>query len=315
MDKDKKLGVYLCGGCGLAEALDTNKLATLATREGKAGLVRTHAALCSPEGVAQIRADLDGGAANTVVVAACSGRMKTEAFAGFAAERVNLREHVAWCHPPGHEDTHMLAEDYLRMGMVRARKSEVPTPLAEQISRVILVVGGGITGVTAALEAAAAGHDVVLVEQQAPFTPSNEAVLYHPRIRCLTGARILGTSGQPGMFDVTVAAPSGEIAVRAGAIIVATGWKPYDATRLAHLGYGTFPGVVTSHEFERLAAEGQFPASVLFLQCAGSRDPAHLPYCSSVCCVTTLKQIVSLRARRPQARAYVVYKDLRAPGH
>ena len=94
------------------------------------------------------------------MVAACSPRIKTEAFNfdhGSVVERVNLREHVAWCHKPKDEDTQMLAEDYLRMGIARALKTEPLQPLADEISRTVLVVGGGITGITAALEAAAAG--------------------------------------------------------------------------------------------------------------------------------------------------------------
>ncbi len=81
-------------------------------------------------------------------------------------ERVNLREHVAWCHKPQDEDTQMLAEDYLRMGVARALKTEPPKPLADEISKAVLVVGGGVTGITAALEAAEAGYDVFLVEKE-----------------------------------------------------------------------------------------------------------------------------------------------------
>src|SRR5512133_505525 len=122
---DKKLGVYICGGCGIGDCLDVDKLAKVAAQEGKAAVVRTHAAWCAPEGVSAIRADLAEGAVESAVVAACSPRMKTDAFQ-FPAERVNLREHVAWCHAPKDEDTQMLAEDYLRMGIARARKSDPP---------------------------------------------------------------------------------------------------------------------------------------------------------------------------------------------
>jgi quinone-modifying oxidoreductase subunit QmoB len=80
-------------------------------------------------------------------------------------ERVNLREHVIWCQPPNHEDTQMMAEDYLRMGIVKAQKSEPLEPVTGDVSRRILVVGGGVTGMTAALEAANAGYEVVLVEK------------------------------------------------------------------------------------------------------------------------------------------------------
>ena len=135
-------------------------------------------------------------------------------------------------------------------------------------------------------------------------------------------AKVIRIDGQPGMFDVTLSTEAGEHKVRAGAIVVATGWKPYDASLLVHLGYGASPDVITNLEFERMAAAGKIvrpsngnrAASILFVQCAGSRDPDHLPYCSSVCCMETLKQITYIREQDPEAQVYVVYKDMRTPG-
>jgi len=347
---DKKLGVYICGGCGIGDAVNTEKLAKVATKEYKAPLCRVHPWLCGSEGTETIRKDLAEGAANTVVVAACSPRVKTDAFPPDMApifERVNLREHVAWSHKPKDEDTEMLAEDYLRMGIVKAQKSEPLEPVSEAVSKKLLVVGGGITGITAALEAAEAGYEVALVEKQpqlggfaatlkrrfpveAPFTEPSvdgfrekiEAAGYHPRIQVFTSARIARTEGQPGMFDVAIETPSGASTIRAGAIVLATGWKPYDASKLAHLGYGLSADVITSVELERMAAagkiarpsDGKLVNSVLFVQCAGSRDKDHLPYCSSVCCVATLKQAGYIREQSQDALVYIVYKDMRTPG-
>ena len=103
---------------------------------------------------------------------------------------------------------------------------------------------------------------------------------------------------------------------------MATGWKPYDPTRLAHLGYGLSPDVVTNVDVERMAAQGSITRpsdgrpveSVLFVQCAGSRDKDHLPYCSSVCCMASLKHAVYIREQNPDAQVYIVYKDMRTPG-
>ena len=122
------------------------------------------------EGCGLIRQDLAAGAVETVVVAACSPRFKAEAFNfnhGSVLERVNLREHVAWCHKPKDEDTQMLAEDYLRMGIAQgAQDRTAPSRWPTRFRKTLLVVGGGITGITAALEAAAAGYAVVLVEKE-----------------------------------------------------------------------------------------------------------------------------------------------------
>jgi quinone-modifying oxidoreductase subunit QmoB len=346
----KKLGVYICGGCTIGDAIDTTQLAKVARGELKAPVCQVHPFLCGPEGRELIRKDVETEGVDTVVIAACSPRAKTDAFAfdsRIVLERVNLREHVAWCQEQGNEDTQMLAEDYLRMGVVKAQKSEPPEQLAETVSKTLLVVGGGITGVTAALEAAAAGYDVVLVEKEAalggfvgplksrfpseaPYTlPAVDGVArriqeatYHPKIQVLTSAKIVKTEGQPGMFDVTVEREGVVSTVRAGAIVLATGWKPYDASRLAHLGYGR-PNVVTNVELEHMAARGRItrpsdgkpPRSVLFVQCAGSRDPNHLPYCSAVCCTATLKHAAYIREQDPEAKVFIVYKDMRTPGH
>jgi quinone-modifying oxidoreductase subunit QmoB len=349
----KRLGVYICTGCSIGEAVDAGKLEKVATKEYKVPVCKAHPFLCGPEGLQIIRQDLPAAAGDNgvdgVVIAACSPRVKTDAFAfdpSLVVERVNLREHVAWCQKARDEDTQMLAEDYLRMGIVRAQKTEPPEPLAESVSKKILVVGGGITGLTAALEAAAAGYEVVLVEKEArlggfvstlkkrfpsgpPYTaPAGDGVaekvksaLYNPKIQVLTSAKILKTEGQPGMFDVTVQTPAGDTAVRVGAIVLATGWKPYDASRLGHLGYGLSPNVITNVELERMAAQGRIvrpsdrklAEDILFIQCAGSRDKDALPYCSSVCCMATLKHVDYIHEGNPKARIYVVYKDMRTP--
>jgi len=344
------LGVYLCSGCGIADAIDLEALARSAS--SKAASVRIHPYLCGPEGRALIRQDLGEGngpgRVQRVVIAACSPRFKIDAFqfGQVPVERVNLREHVAWCQRPKDEETQAMAQDYLAMGIAKVMKMAAPSPLAEPVSKKLLVVGGGLAGLTAALEAADAGYEVVLVEKQEhlggylarvkkrlPLRPPYEQLaegglkdkveraLYHPRIKVLTSARIRRIAGQPGQFDAEIETPEGVVAERIGAIILATGWKPYDAARLSHLGYGASPNVVTSVELEQMAANGGVhcpasgrpPQDVVFIQCAGSRDPQHLPYCSAVCCLTTLKQIHYIRESAPGARVYVIYKDIRTP--
>jgi quinone-modifying oxidoreductase subunit QmoB len=239
------------------------------------------------------------------------------------------------------------------MGLVKAGKMEALEPLPEDpISRTVLVVGGGIAGLSAALNAAAAGYDVVLVEKQprlggfmkglkqafptrAPYTEASadgltgklEAVVANPRIKVCCSTRIVKTEGQPGMFEVTIEGAPGDSGApatsveRVGAIVMATGWQPYDATKLGALGYG-LPNVITNVELEQMAARGPIarpsdgkPAKrVLFLQCAGSRQPEHLAYCSSVCCMTTLKQTEYLRQQDPEAEVFVLYRDIVTPG-
>lgn len=104
---------------------------------------------------------------------------------------------------------------------------------------------------------------------------------------------------------------------------MAAGWRPYDPNKLdAKLGFGTSPNVITNTWFEENYKEGKITRpsdgqdvnNVAFLQCAGQRDPKHLPYCSSVCCTTALKQALQIKAQNPDANIYVVYKEMRTPG-
>jgi quinone-modifying oxidoreductase subunit QmoA len=113
-----------------------------------------------------------------------------------------------------------------------------------------------------------------------------------------------------------------------GAVVWATGWQPYDAGKIDNLGFGQYPNIINNMMMERLAApngptKGQItrpsdskePASVAFVQCAGSRDENHLPYCSYICCMASLKQATYVRALYPDAEIYIFYIDLRAPGY
>ncbi len=115
--------------------------------------------------------------------------------------------------------------------------------------------------------------------------------------------------------------------VEAAAVVAASGWAPYDAAKIDNLGFGRFPNVVTNVIMERLAApggptageilrpsDGKAPAAVAFVQCAGSRDENHLPYCSTVCCSASLKQATYVRALYPEAKISMFYIDIRTPG-
>lgn len=293
------------------------------------------------------------------------------------------------------------------------------------VHRAIVVIGGGIAGVTAALEAAEAGYDVTIVEKN-PYLGGRVAQLHkyfpklcppycgleinfrrikdNPRIRFHTMAEVERISGGPANFDVAVrlhpryvndrctacnacvavcpadrpnafnlglgktraiylphemafpmkyaiddsackltecakcvevceygaidlAMQPRTLTLKVGAVIVATGWKPYDASRIDNLGFGRYPDVITNVMMERLAApngptkgrilrpsNGQEVQTAAFVQCAGSRDTTHLGYCSGICCLASLKEATYLRARNPEARAHIFYIDLRTPG-
>ncbi len=345
-----KLGVFICTGCGIAEALKVDALEGVAKELGAAACV-THPYLCGAEGVALLHATLAEKEANAALLVACSPRAKVEELRldpeRFAVERVSLREMAVWSHEPGHEDTQMLAEDLLRMGYARLAKESLPQRLAEPIERTVLVVGGGVAGLRAASIAADLGHPVVVVENSErlggwladikdlvpeappydrlhanPVAGLIESLRSNPAVQIHTGASVEGIAGQPGQFKVKLSTGGGEHAFTAGAIVQATGSRPYDASRLAHLGFGASPDVITSRQLDEMLSRGQLrrpsdgkaPSRVAFVQCAGSRDPEHLPYCSADCCATTLRQVATIHATHPGLETAVIYRDLRAPG-
>ncbi|MBI4710080.1 MAG: hydrogenase iron-sulfur subunit, partial [Nitrospirae bacterium] len=233
------------------------------------------------------------------------------------------------------------------MGVIKLQKSDLPEPsILQDLSKTILVIGGGSAGLSAAFEAANAGYQVVLVEKEAelggwaaklyketprrqPFDKLEEPMIFdrikevasHANIKVYKSSSIEKIDGQPGLLDVTIRTNGTSETMRVGAVIMAAGWKPYDASKLTHLGYGN-PNVITNVQMEEIAKKGKITRpsdgkeakKVAFIQCAGSRDANHLPYCSSFCCAASLKQAKYVREKNDDAIAMIFYKDIRTPG-
>ena len=346
---EKTIGVYICEGCGIGSALKTRQLLDSIKDIQSVTLTKCHMALCSPEGIETIKSDIETTDLNGIVIGACSPRVNSDIFSfdNKQTERVNLREQVIWCCGQDNEDTQQMAEDYLGMSIAKVLHTNIPHPyIAENISSDILVVGGGISGITAAIGGARAGYHMVLVEKEPvlggwmkrlykqipvsePFTELIEPVIQNKieelknlaNVKILTSSVISEIKGQPGNFEVSVKNDKVD-QFHVGAIVTCMGWQPYDAGKLENLGYGKFRNIITSIELEDMAKEdkillpsnNKIPQNILFIQCAGSRDKDHLPYCSSVCCSTSLKQVKYIRQKNPDARIYIIYKDIRTPG-
>jgi len=345
---DRKLGVYVCSGCGIGECLDKDRLAQIAREEQQIPVVRTSPAFCL-EDVRLIREDVEKDGVSAVVIAACSPRVNTDVFAipGATVERVNIREQVAWSHPPGQEETQSLANDYLRMGIVRAQKLRPPQPFTEANERTVLVVGGGMAGLSAALGAAHAGSKVILVEKEPhlggfasrlakqypkhpPYRDLEDVGVgalvseaeSHPGIEVLTSCQVESIGGQPGKFEVSVRRNGDVRTATVGAIVWATGWRPFDPAQLERYGFGKYRDVITNVMLEEMAragkitrpSDGREVKTVAILQCDGAEDEANIKHSAHVTCLVSLKHAAYIRSLNPGTCVYVIYRDMQAPG-
>ncbi len=356
---DKKLGAYICKGCGIGERLDIAQLEKVAKREGKVGFAKSHDFLCNSDGVKMIQADIDAGEVNHIVLAACSRRAKTDAFNfdDVALSRANLREGVIWVRPDNddaQETTQEMADDYIRMACAEVKFMNVPAESAEQgRTPNVLVVGGGFTGLNAAIEVAKAGYSATIVEKsdalggtaaqlykripnRAPFADPQDSSIAdlikqvegNDKITTHLNAKVMQTSGAPGRFSAEITTEGGStVTENFGSIIQASGFKPYDATQLPEFAYGKSPDVVDQLGLEALAkqanggaikrpSDGKEVKSVVFIQCAGQRSEkeGHLSYCSGHCCMTSVKQAMYFKDANPDVDAMVLYTEMRMPG-
>jgi quinone-modifying oxidoreductase subunit QmoA len=158
-----------------------------------------------------------------------------------------------------------------------------------------------------------------------PYKMSYPARLTIDREACKPGCEECLKVCKYDAIDLNAVAVDSEEEV--ASVVFTTGWKPYDAAKIKHYGFSTLPNVINNVMFERLAAIGgptrgkilrpsdsKEPESVAFVQCAGSRDENHLPYCSSICCLASLKHISYIREIYPNTKIYMFYIDIRTPG-
>ena len=346
-----RLGVFLCTGYGIRDALDLGALRSVAVDEFQVEVCEPLAS-CASDDLAALRERALAESLTHVVLAGPSIRTydARDLNADVVVVAVNLLEWVIQTHPPGHEDTQRMAEDYLRMGIVRARYAGAPAPFEQHalVSKTILVVGGGVAGLAAAHGAAEAGYDVVLVEKQRelggymkhlyrsiptrpPYRHLEETDIAqrvadassNKRITVYTGSTIQSTRGAPGFFEVTLRRAGAAVeTVTVGAIVQATGFEPFLPPERHDPGFAGLRDVVTSPQFEEMARNGGFrrpsndePARrVAFVERCGSRDPETFSFTSSITSLNAIKQAFYLRESDAGAAADIILEQLRAPG-
>ncbi len=288
----EKIGVYIDESC-LGPVLQAGALAEFVKgRFGKeVSVVRSHQ---------RLKADIDAGEVDAVCICSTSPRYDSDIFSftgDVLVDRVNFREFIAkgYKNPDGSvlkagdalpEELKLMAEDYIKMGVLKLTKMAHPEPEIPDGTKTIMVLGGGWTGLNAALSAATAGFDVLLVEKDAqlggkalnlhksfplsaPWTSTEEtgieklvqAVQGNSKIKVKLGATLEKLEGAPGMYNATVGGE--EIAI--GSVVLATGWDPISSKYLEPLGYGKMKNIVTMAEFEKLAKQGLSAKRVAFI--------------------------------------------------
>ncbi len=272
----------------------------------------------------------------------------------YLVERMNIREQCSMVHGNDPENATKKAKAMLRVFFEKARYSKPLEPLKLPVLKSALVIGGGMAGINASIDIAGTDNEVFLIEK-GPFLGGKVAGFHkyfprmcppscglelmfsriknNPDIHVLTSSEIDTISGSPGNFEVLIKtsprhidpidaidiAEEGKATnIKVGAIILATGWEPFDPTPLTEFGYGRLENIVTNMEFERIAKEQKTffdePKKVAFIQCVGSRDERHLPYCSDVCCMVSIKQALFLKEVNHENEVYIFYNDIRTPG-
>jgi heterodisulfide reductase subunit A2 len=280
---------------------------------------------------------------NRVIIAACSPRTLEPLFrdtvreAGlnqYYLDMANIREHNSWVHSKEKEEATEKAKDIIRMSVARARKLEPLKEFDLPVNKAVLVVGGGIAGLTCALSMANQKHEVHLVEKthelgglarkihstldgmdvQAHLRDLIDKTYKHPLIHVYHDATITDTTGYVGNFMTTVRSERGITTIKHGATVIAVG---VDVYRPSEYLYGHDDRVVTHLELEeRILKRDEkvvHAENLVMIQCVGCRNEDR-NYCSRVCCSESVKNALTLKAINPKMDIYVLYRDMRTYG-
>ncbi len=347
--EDPRIGVFVCHcGTNIAGVVNVPDVVEYAKTLPNVVYAENNLYTCSNDTQDRIKEKIAEHNLNRVVVASCTPRTheplfrNTMAEAGlnpYLFEMANIRDQCSWVHMHEPEKATQKSKDLVRMALAKSRLLQPLKRQTVKIEKSALVIGGGLSGMTAALSLARQGFDAYLVEKENELgghlrhtyyllngdKPQNELarlrgeIGQNSRIHLFTGAAIEKIDGSIGDFRTTITANSSTTEVSHGVVIVATGAKQYEPKEYL---CGENGSVITQRELEArlasgdgfLAPDGNHSAkTVVMIQCVGSRDAEH-PYCSRVCCADAIKNALKIKAVSPQTNVYVLYRDIRTYG-
>jgi len=340
-----RVGVFICHcGINIGGVVDVPAVVEYAKTLPNAVYVAENLYTCSSDTQEKMKEVIREHRLNRVVVASCSPRTHEPLFQEtirevglnrYLFEMANIRDQCSWVHMREPKAATRKAKDLVRMAVAKARRLEPLERPKLSVNPRGLVIGGGLSGMTAALALADQGFETFLVEREAELGGFFRKIHYtlegrDPRsyleglvdrvdsnelIHIFKGARLEDISGYVGNFRSTIALGSGEepMEMEHGVVIVATGGEEYTPSEYL---YGTDPRVKTQHELEELLTEGasrQNLNNVVMIQCVGSRDEER-PYCSRMCCGEAVKNALKVKELDPNTNVYVLYRDVRTYG-
>ncbi len=337
-----RLGIFICHcGTNIAGVVDVRNLAEYALTLPDVVHVERKIFTCSQDSQDAIIGSIRDHRLNRVVIAACTPRTHEALFretlkvAGLnecLVEMANIRNHNAWVHGDNPAGTTAKAKDLVRMAAAKATYADPVKALTMPIIQKGLVIGGGVAGMTAALNLARQGFEVHLVERTETLgghavnlkqTWSGEhvttqvaklidKVVWNDRIIIHKQCEVAAVSGFVGNYRSTLTCGNGESRViEHGVGIIAVGGE---AAVPLEYGYGSLKCVVTSVQFDKLyelkEKHVKQARRFVFIQCVGSREEDHM-YCSKVCCTHSVQSAIALKKENPERSIYILYRDMR----
>lgn len=340
--EDPRIGVFICHcGSNIAGVVDVKAVEDYAATLPNVVYVERNLFSCSQDTQEQITKRIQEQDLNRIVIAACTPRtheplfretLKAAGLNEYLVEMANIRNHNSWVHSKDPSHATAKAKDLVRMAAAKVTYGASLKPIAVPITQTALVIGGGVAGMTAALNLAEQGFEVNLIERtdtlggnalylkhtwSGEHIPTRVAklidkVVWNDKITIHKGAEVTAVDGFVGNFKSTITARSGiATVIEHGVGIIATGGNIYSPTEY---GYNEIKRVVTSIEFDKLheLKEKHIKSSknFVYIQCVGSRESGHM-YCSKVCCTHSVQSAIGLKQEDPSRNVYILYRDMR----